>query len=83
MSLTCSRIQSRGRLLHLQRSRELVHLRLQRGELRLTMDVEHTAFNCPFTVTEAGFCRAYLQPGDSGSFQITRRSAGASAVTGS
>ena len=55
----------------------------ERGELRLTMDVEHTAFNCPFTVTEAGFRRAYLQPGDSGSFQITRRSAGASAVTGS
>lgn len=44
-----------------------------RGELRLTMQVEHTGFECPFTVTEAGFCRAYLQPGDHGSFQITRR----------
>lgn len=52
----------------------------ERGELRLTMQVEHTAFNCPFTVTEAGFCRAYLRPGDSGSFQVTRR---AVAVTGS
>ena len=24
-------------------------------------------------LTEAGFCRAYLQPGDSGSFNIQRR----------
>ncbi|MEA1940680.1 MAG: hypothetical protein U9P68_00385 [Pseudomonadota bacterium] len=51
-----------------------------RGELRLTMQVEHTGFDCPFTVTEAGFCRAYLQPGDSGSFQVTRTTP---AVTGS
>lgn len=52
----------------------------ERGELRLTMSVEHTGFDCPFTVTEAGFCRAYLQPGDHGSFQITRSQM---AVTGS
>ncbi|BDW98404.1 hypothetical protein [Maricaulis maris] len=44
-----------------------------RGELRLTLNVEHTQLACPFTVTEAGFCRAYLQPGDSGSFNIQRR----------
>ncbi|WP_300543820.1 hypothetical protein [Maricaulis sp.] len=50
------------------------------GELRLTMTVEHTGFNCPFAITEAGFCRAYLRPGQSGSFQITRTSP---AVTGS
>lgn len=50
------------------------------GELRLTLQVEHTGFNCPFAVTEAGYCRAYLRPGDSGSFQVTRS---APAVTGS
>lgn len=54
-----------------------------RGELRLTLSVEHTGFNCPFTVTEAGFCRAYLRPGDTGSFQITRRAPTAVAQTGS
>ena len=26
-----------------------------RGELRLTLNVEHTQLECPFTVTEAGF----------------------------
>ena len=45
-----------------------------RGELRLTLHVEHTQLECPFTVTEAGFCRAYLQPVDSGSFNVQRRS---------
>jgi hypothetical protein len=50
------------------------------GELRLTLNVEHTGFNCPFAITEAGFCRAYLRPGDSGSFQVTRT---APAMTGS
>jgi len=53
-----------------------------RGELRLTLQVEHTGFNCPFTVTEAGYCRAYLQPGETGSFQVTRRAPASVAMAG-
>ena len=53
-----------------------------RGELRLTVSVEHTSFACPFPVDEAGFCRAYLRPGDEGSFQITRRGSASVAQAG-
>ena len=42
------------------------------GELRLTLHVEHTGFDCPFGTSADGFCRAYLQPGDRGSFPIRR-----------
>ena len=45
-----------------------------RGELLLTLHIAHTQLECPFTVTEAGFCRAYFQPGETGSFNIQRHS---------
>ncbi|MFY0638378.1 hypothetical protein [Maricaulis maris] len=45
-----------------------------RGELLLTLHVAHTQLECPFTVTEAGFCRAYFLPGETGSFTIQRHS---------
>lgn len=54
----------------------------ERGALRLTMRVDHTQFECPFTVTEEGFCRAQLRAGTSGSFRVERR-AGDVAGTGS
>ena len=51
----------------------------ENGELRLTLHVEHTRFECPFTITEAGFCRAYVNPGDTGSFVLRQRPAAAPA----
>lgn len=54
----------------------------ERGALRLTMRVEHTRFECPFTITEEGFCRAHMRAGSSGSFRIEHR-VGAEAGTGS
>ena len=53
-----------------------------RGALRLTMRVEHTSFDCPFTLAEDGFCRAHFRAGTSGSFRI-ERIAGQSEATGS
>ncbi len=54
----------------------------ERGALRLTMRVEHSSFECPFTIIEEGFCRAHMRAGTSGSFRIELR-AGADTGTGS
>lgn len=43
----------------------------ERGELRLTMRVAHTTFDCPFEITDGGFCRVTLPAGASGSFRIS------------
>ncbi|MGK0266631.1 MAG: hypothetical protein ACI82N_000879 [Maricaulis sp.] len=44
----------------------------ERGELRLTVNLAHTGFECPFTVTGGEFCRANLAAGESGSFIVSR-----------
>lgn len=43
----------------------------ERGELRLTVNLDHTGFECPFTATDE-FCRANLAAGATGSFTVSR-----------
>ena len=44
----------------------------ENGELRVTLRVENTLFDCPFTMSADGFCRAQFVPGQTGSFRINR-----------
>lgn len=45
------------------------------GMLRVTLVLERTNLECPFEMTEDGFCRAYFSGGSTGSFQINSLSA--------
>jgi hypothetical protein len=53
------------------------------GELRLTINLDHSDLECPFTVNDDGFCRASFAAGATGSFDVTRTAlpAAASSLT--
>ncbi|WP_300526928.1 hypothetical protein [Maricaulis sp.] len=41
------------------------------GMLRVTLVLDQTGLDCPFTMTDEGLCRGYFAGGTSGSFTVT------------
>lgn len=41
------------------------------GMLRVTLVLDETGLDCPFTLTDEGLCRGYFAGGTSGSFTVT------------